>query len=49
MVDNAPEYELHIPEELYEEAMETLTEKYLGGDPDGISMLEFMVEHFARY
>ena len=29
--------------------METLTEQYLGGDPDGISMLEFMVEHFARY
>ena len=49
LVDNAPEYELHIPEELYEEAMETLTEEYLGGDPDGIIMLELMVDTFSRF
>ena len=48
-VDNTPEYELHIPEELFEETMETLTEEYLGGDPDGIIMLELMVDTFSRF
>jgi hypothetical protein len=49
LVNNTPEFKLIIPEELFEEAMETLREEYLGGDAGGIRMLELMIDTFSRF